>query len=216
MAMRARVESNGLGTHIDARRDLGIPDTNFPSGNFTWLHGRSRLRFDYTPIDYAGDQTVTRTVLFGGREYTVGTRVVPDVEVRHLQLGWSYSVVKLRDGVFRLGPLAELNGLFLRGSLTAPTPSLQRAEDLKIGLPTVEALLTIQPHRAIEITAQAAGTKVGDYGSFVGSEAAVRVRPWEHAVLTAGYRTFNLNAVVKPDFAHIRLRGPFVGAGFHF
>jgi len=96
MATRIRVEANGLGTDIDARRDLGIPDTNFPAGNFTWQHGRSRLRFDYTPIDYSGDQTVTRTVFFGGREYTLGTRVVSDLEVHHLQLSWSYAIVNVR------------------------------------------------------------------------------------------------------------------------
>ena len=53
-----------------------------------------------------------------------------------------------------------------------------------------------------------AGMKLGDYGSFVGSDAGVNVRPWKHLVLTAGYRTFNLNARVAPDFAHIRLGGP--------
>lgn len=216
MATHIRVSSNGIGTEIDAKSDLGIPDTNFPSGNFTWQRGRSRLRFDYTPIDYSGDQTVTRTVVFGGREYTGGTRVVSDLEVRHLQLGWSYALVNVRRGVFRLGPLVEANGFLMRGSLTAPNLSVSRAEDLKIGLPTVGALLTIQPHRAIEISAQMAGMKVGDYGSFVGSEAAVKVLPWKHAVLMAGYRTFNLNAVVEPDSAHIRLRGPFFGAGIRF
>ena len=216
MATRVRVESNGFGTDIDTRRDLGMSDANFPAAAVELRHGRSRLRFDYVPIGYSGDQTVTRTVVFGGREYTGGTRVISDLEVRHLQLGWSYQFIDVHEGFFRLGPLAEINGFLLRGSLAAPSLNLQRAEDLKVGLPTIGALMTIQPHRAIEISAQLAGLKVGDYGSFVGSDAAVKVRPWKHLVLTAGYRTFNLNARVSPDFAHIRLGGPFVGAGLRF
>jgi len=112
--------------------------------------------------------------------------------------------------------MTELNGFLMRGTLTAPNLSVARQEDLKIGLPTVGALVTIQPHRAVEIYGQLAGMKIGDYGSFVGGEAGVKVVPVRHAVVSAGYRTFNLNAVVSPDFAHIRLRGPFVGAGFRF
>jgi hypothetical protein len=218
MATRIRVEASGFGTDIDARRDLGMPDTNFPSGNFEWRHGRTRLRFDYTPIDYSGDETVTRTVLFGGREYTVGTRVVSNLEVRHLQLSWSYALLNVREGVFRLGPMTEINGFLMRGSLAAPNLSapFERTEDLKVGIPTVGALMTIQPHRAVEIYGQLAGLKIGDYGSYVGSEAGVKIRPWRFALLTAGYRTFNLNVKVSPHFAHLRLGGPFVGAGFRF
>jgi hypothetical protein len=216
MSTRVRVEANGFGTDIDARRDLGMDDANFPAGAVEFRHGRTRLRFDYTPIDYSGDQTVTRTVLFGGREYTVGTRVVSDLEVRHLQLSWSYQLVNIREGLFRLGPLMEIDGFLLRGSLAAPSLSVDRTEDLKVGLPAIGALMTIQPHRAVEIYAQMAGLKVGDYGSYVGSDSGVKVRPWKHVVLTGGYRTFNLNARVSPDFAHVRLGGPFVGAGLRF
>jgi hypothetical protein len=218
MASTIKVEANGFGTDIDARRDLGMDDKSLPAGNFEWRNGRSRLRFDYSPIAYSGDRTVTRTVVFSGREYTVGTRVVSDIEVRHLQLGWSYAIVNVRDGVFRLGPLAEVNGFLLKGSLAAPAldAAFQRTEDLKVGVPTVGALMTIQPHRAIELYGQFAGLKVGDYGSFVGSDAGVKVRPWRFVLLTAGYRTFNLNVKVEPHFAHLRLGGPFVGAGFRF
>lgn len=106
MGSRIRVERSGFGTDIDARRDLGMPDTNFPRGGVTWQRGRSRLRFDYTPIAYSGDQTVTRTVVFNGREYTVGTRVVSDLEVKHLELGWAYQFigrVRLRGPFVRAG-----------------------------------------------------------------------------------------------------------------
>jgi hypothetical protein len=218
MSTTIRVEANGFGTDIDARRDLGMENTNFPMGTVEFRHGRTRLRFDYTPIDYSGDRTVARTVQFGGREYTVGTRVVSGLEIRHLQLSWSYQFINIREGLFRLGPMVEANGFLMRGALAAPDlpAPFSRAEDLKIGLPAVGASMSIQPHRAVEIYGQMAGMKVGDYGSFVGSDAGVKARPWRRLVVTAGYRTFNLNAEVSPDFAHIRLRGPFVGAGLRF
>ena len=218
MASRIRVEANGFGTEIDARRDLGIEDTNFPAGGFTWQHGRSRLHFEYTPIDYSGDQTVTRTVVFAGRQYTVGTRVVSDLEVRHLQLGWSYQFINFGEGKFRLGPMMEVNGFLMRGSLAAPnlTVPFQQTEDLKAGIPTVGIAMDIQPHKNVDIYGQVSGMDAGNYGHFVTSDSGVKVTAWKHLLLTAGYRTCNLNVNTSNDFAHLRLRGPFVGAGFRF
>src|SRR5689334_13276072 len=87
---RIRVERNGFGTDIDAKNDLGFSDSNFPVGHAAVYWGHNRLSFDYTPIDFSGDRTVSRTLLLNGRTYTFGTRVVSGLELRHLQLGWSY------------------------------------------------------------------------------------------------------------------------------
>lgn len=218
MGSRIRVEQNGFGTDIDARRDLGMPDTNFPQGGFTWQRGRSRVRFEYTPIDYSGDQTVARTIIFRGQPYTVGTRVVSELEVRHLQLSWVYQFIRTREGRFRIGPMIEADGFLMRGSLAAPnlpTP-FQQTENLSAGLPTVGLAMDIQPHRAIDIYGEAAGMQAGSYGYFIASDSGVKVRAWKHLVLTGGYRTFNLHVENSPDFARLRLRGPLAGAGFRF
>ena len=218
MGSRIRVVVSGFGTDIDARGDLGMPDTNFPIGGFTWQHGRSRLRFDYTPIEYSGDQAVNRTLVFRGRTYTGGTRVVSDIQAQHLQLSWSYQFVNVHEGAFRLGPIVEANGFLLHGSLAAPElgTAFQQTEDLNAGLPTVGLALDIQPHRRVDIYGQVSGMQAGSYGYFVESDSGVKVRPWKRVLLTAGYRTFNLHVESSNDFAHLRLRGPFVGAGLRF
>ena len=218
MASRIRVESNGFGTDIDAVRDLGMPDTNFPQGGFTWQHGRSRVHFEYTPIDYSGDQTVTRTLVFRGQPYTVGTRVLSELEVRHLQFSWAYQFISVHEGMFRIGPMIEADGFLMHGSLAAPnlpTP-FQQTENLSAGIPAVGLAMDIRPHHAIDIYGEAAGMQAGSYGYFIGSDSGVKVRPWKHLVLTGGYRTFNMHVESSPDFARLRLRGPFVGAGFRF
>jgi hypothetical protein len=216
MGSRIRVEQNGFGTDIDARKDLGMPDSNFPQGAVEWRRGRSLLRFEYTPIDYTGDRTVTRTIVFQGQPFTVGTRVVSELEVQHLQLSWAYQFVNVHDGLFRIGPMVEADGFLMSGRLGAPDLGFQQTENLSAGLPTVGLAMDIRPHRAVDIYAQAAGMQAGAYGSFVGSNSGVKVRVWKYLLVTAGYRTFNLHVENSPDFAHLRLRGPFVGVGFHF
>ena len=218
MSTRIRVERGGFGTDIDARRDLGIPDAGFPQGSVTWTHGRNVLSFTYTPIDFAGDQTVTRTVVFRGRPYTVGTRVESELEVRHLELRWAFQFVRVADGRVRFGPMLEADGFFLRGALRAPelNPPVAEQEELKFGLPAPGLALDINLHKAVNVYGRVAGLGVGEYGYYVGSESGVRVHPWRHVSLSAGYRTFNLHVDNSPDFARFRLRGPFFGAGVRF
>jgi hypothetical protein len=215
MAGTVRVARGGIGTDLDARTDLGIDNTNFPQGNVTWYHGRSSLGFAYTPIEYSGDDVLSRTVVFNGRTYSASTRVLSDIRARHLQLGWSYQFVNLAAGRFRLGPPVEANGFLLHGRLDAPNFSITESEDLSVGLPTFGAALDIHPHRMLGVYGKVSGFKAGSYGYFVSSDSGIKLR-WRLLLLTAGYRTFNLHVEASNDFAHLRLRGPFVGAGFAF
>jgi hypothetical protein len=216
MTARIRVEAGGFGTDIDARADLGMKDTNFPEGNFTWQKGRSLLTYSYTPIDYSADQNVNRTVVFRGRQYTIGTRVVSDLEIQHLHLAWAYQFVRFHEGMVRLGPMVGADGFLMHGALAAPAFQITEKEDLSVGFPVVGLALDIQPWRWIDIYGQAAGMDLGSYGYFIGSDAGVKVTAWRHVLLTAGYRTFNLHVENSPDFARLHIGGPFVGAGFRF
>jgi hypothetical protein len=218
MTARLRVEAAGLGTDIDARHDLGMPDTNFPQGSFTFHSaGHQFLRFTYTPIEFAGDQSVTRTIVYRGTPYTFGTRIVSDLQVRHLQLAWAYQF-SARDGLVKIGPMLEADGFLMSSRLQAPalTPAIDQRESLSAGLPSVGLALDLNPHPRVNIYGQVAGMKAGSYGYFVGSDDGVKVRAWKGLFFTAGYRTFNLHVTSSPDFARLDMRGPFVGTGWRF
>ncbi|MCU1237688.1 MAG: putative exported protein [Candidatus Solibacter sp.] len=212
---KIRVEKQGLGTDIDVKNDLGFTDSDFPEGRAAVRWGHSRLSFDYTPIDFSGDRVVSRTLVFNGRTYSFGTQVISDLEAKHLQLGWTYQF-HLLGGRVKLGPMVEAHGFLLSGSLRAPAVNVESKEDLSVGLPTVGPSLEISPHRRIDVYGEASGMSAGDYGHFIRSEAGVRFRPLRFVQFTAGYRTFNLRVANSPDFAHLHLRGPFVGGGFRW
>lgn len=218
MNSRLRVSAGGLATDIDARRDLGMEDTNFPEGQFTYQGaGRSRVQFTYTNMEYTGDQAVNRSIVFRGQTYNVGTRVLSDLQVQHLQLSWAYQF-SIREGLVKFGPMLEADGFLMSSHLQAPafgTPGDQR-ESLSAGVPSAGLALDIHPARRVNIYGQAAGMKVGSYGYFIGSDAGVKVRAWRGLFLAAGYRTFNLHVTNSPDFATLNLRGPWVGAGYRF
>ena len=210
-----RVDRGGVGTEIDARNDLGFSDSNFPSGRVAIYLGHSRFSFEYTPIDFSGDQLVSRTVMFNGRTYTVGTRVISGLEVRHLDLAWTYRF-RLADGRVKVGPIVEAQGFLMSGRLRAPDFNIDSRENLSAGIPTVGPAIEISPRRMIDIYGEASGMWAGGYGHFIRSEAGVRIRPVAHVQFTAGYRTFNLQVTNSPDFTHLHLGGPFIGAGLRW
>jgi hypothetical protein len=218
-ASHSRMRFDNGGTDIDFKNDLGIQDANFPEGRFTYYgKGRSHLHFSYTPIDYTGDSNVSRTLTFGGDQYTVGSRVLTDFQIQHLQLGWAYQFVNVHNGVFKLGTLLQGNGFLMKGRLRAPglTPAIDDQEDFSVGLPTVGLAMDINPHKRVNFFADVSGIKLGKYGYFVNSDVGVKIRPAKNAFFTAGYRNFNLHAKNDPDFVRVELRGFFVGGGAHF
>ncbi len=214
MSGTLRVERGSFATDIGLREDLGIANQGFPQGSATLHRGAHRVRFQYSPIDYSGDQNVSRTVVFLGRVYTAGTRVQSDIEVRHLQLSWAY---QFGTEKVRLGPMVEANGFLLRGALLAPeiNPPIAEREKLGFGLPAPGFAVDIRPHPAVHVYGEFAGMKVGGYGRFIGSDAGVKVT-WKQLLFSVGYRTFNLHVNDSPDFARLQIHGPFVGAGFRF
>jgi hypothetical protein len=218
MTARLRVEGAGFGTDIDAQRDLGMTNTNFPQGSFTFHSaGHQLLRFTYTPIEFTGDQSVTRSIVYRGTSYSFGTRIVSDLQVQHLQLAWAYQF-SARDGLVKIGPMLEADGFLMSSRLQAPalTPAVDQRESLSAGLPAVGLALDLNPHPRVNIYGQVAGMKAGSYGYYVGSDAGVKLRAWKGLFFTAGYRTFNLHVTSAPDFARLDMRGPFVGTGWRF
>jgi hypothetical protein len=216
---RLRLGDQGLASEIDFKKDLGVPDPKLPEGRFTYFgKGNHRLRLAYSPIEFNGDSLVTRTVVFGGKQYAVGTRVLSDLEIQHLKLGWAWQFINVHNGVFKLGTLLEANGFLMKGRLRTSNlvPAVDEREDLSVGLPTAGLAMDINPHSKLNLFAEVSGLKIGRYGYFVNTDAGVKVYPVSNVFLTGGYRNFNLHAKVDPDFARVVLRGLFVGGGVHF
>jgi hypothetical protein len=212
---RLRVEYQGLGTDIDGKNDLGFTDSGIPEARAAVRWGHNQVQFVYTPISFSGDRVVTRTLIFNGRTYTFGTRVVSGLEAKHLQIGFTH-YFSLHHGLVKLGPMVEAHGFLLSGTLQAPAVNANSKEDLSVGIPAIGPSLEISPHRQVDIYGEASGMSAGDYGHFIRGEAGVRIRPVRFLQLTAGYQTFNLRLANSSDFARLHLRGPFVGAGLRW
>ncbi len=210
----ARVSDGAIGTVFDFKHDLGITDTSLPEGRFVWAPGpHSRFELGYLQVGYHGDAEVTRTIEFRGTTYTVGTRVLTALDKQYLRLGWVWQFVDVGDGAFRFGTVLELKRLSIDATLNAPdvNPPMSEADTLNGVLPTVGLAVDISPHPAIDIFLEGSGIDAGTHGSMYDAEAGIRAYPIANLGVFASYRVLDLRLRSDPDYAKLRISGPFAG-----
>lgn len=210
------MEKFGVATSLDLKNDLGVGDPGFAEAQVTYSHHRSNFRFDFTPIRYSGDSVVDRTIRFNNRLYTLGTRVVSDIEVNALRFSWTYFLFHAADGRLKVGSVLEGNGFLQNLSLKAPTLGVAQTSGLSVGVPAVGVAAEFSAYKRLRFSGEVAGMTVGRYGSFLRSEVAAKLAVAPHLAITAGYRTFDLHADYRPDFVQLKMNGPFAGASLRF
>ena len=216
LTAKARVTESGLsGTEINFKDDLGIGDENFLEGRFTWHTGsRSRLRLAYTAISYEEESTITKNINFGGKTYTAGSKVKSSLDINYLRLAWVWQF--LGAGPFKVGPMVEVKGFWVDTMLDAPALNIEESEDFAFGLPTVGVAADIKAHELINIFAEVSGITAGKYGYFLDGEAGVKIIPLKNLGAIAGYRIFDIKAKDDPDYARLKISGPYVGVTVRF
>ena len=217
MTGKVKVTSNGVGSAVDFKDDLGMTNRNFPEGRFTWYTGdNSRIRLAYTELHYSGDSILGRPIQFKGTTYSASTPVSSDLTLDYLRLGWIWQFINLGSDTFRLGTIIEVKGFSAKTSLKAPTLGLSDSERIAAPLPTVGLALDIKAHRMLAFFAEVSGVSAGRYGSLIDGEAGVKFMPVKNFGLVGGYRVFNVNGKDDPDYVRMNVQGPFIGATLRF
>ncbi|MGQ9645309.1 MAG: hypothetical protein ACUVWO_02075 [Thermodesulfobacteriota bacterium] len=216
---RVKVTEADLGTDINLKRDLDLKDEGYPEVRLTWYTGKkSKIRVGYTQVDYEGDASLQRTILFKGTTYSVGTRVVTDLEIKYLRIGWAWQFICMDSGLIKLGTLIEGKGFWTKATLEAPdlVPAIREKESFIFALPTVGAALDINPHPMVNIFAEGSGLPAGKYGHMYDVEAGIKLIPVRILSIMGGYRLLEFKAKDDRDFAKARVQGPFVGVTVRF
>ncbi|MEW6184583.1 MAG: hypothetical protein AB1585_02450 [Thermodesulfobacteriota bacterium] len=219
LSAETKFTQNNQGTDINLKSDLGVGDKNFPYGRFTFSFNPSnRLAFTYTPVSYGGDSRLRRKVEFGGETYEANIRVVSDLKMHYMRLGWAYQFINLEGGKFKAGTLVELKGVQGEVSLAAPdlaTP-IDKGGSFYAVLPTLGLALDVNPFPYLNIFAEVSGLPAGKYGTMWEAEAGVKVIPFKNFSISGGYRLVDIEARNDPDYAKVKVGGPYLGLSLRF
>jgi hypothetical protein len=216
---RVKVTEADIGTDINFKKDLDIKDEGYPEVRLTWYTGKkSKVRLAYTQVGYDGDAIVQRTILFNGTTYNRGTRVLTDLDIKYVRIGWAWQFINIDNGLIKLGTLLEGKGFWTKTTLEASNlvPALREKEKFVFPLPTIGAALDINPHEMLNIFAEGSGLPAGKYGYMYDVEAGIKLIPIKILSIMGGYRLLEFKAKDDPDFAKVRVHGPFVGVTVRF
>ncbi len=216
---QARIVDNGIGATFDFAKDLGMKDERVGQFRVAWRTGRrSFVAAEYDNVNYSGDQVVQRTIEYNGEVYEVGTRVRSSLDVETARLQWAWQFLATRDGSVRFGPMLEAAAVSFDDRLMAPDlePQQISVDSLDAVFPAIGLALDVEPLPWFALYARGSVLDLGSDGSYRNAEAGARVFLGRHLSGLVGYRDLDMKASSDPDWAEIRLKGPYVGVSVEF
>jgi hypothetical protein len=212
-------ESLGIpGTEIDAKRDLGLTDQRFPE-----LHvvlrpfKKHKLRFQYIPIKYEQETTLTSEIVFKGQKYTVGLPVNSSLDWKAYRFGYEYDAFYTNRGY--VGLLLDVKYTDVNVALASPlTAEFTHA---KAPIPAIGGVGRIYVMPNISITGEVSGftlkwlpdsIKKDDTGHYVDVDVYGTLNLLNNVGVQVGYRSLDVGYFVRPDSGSFKLKGLWFGA----
>ena len=224
------IASEGLGQEadkIDFVNDLGIEKSTFKQFKITLRPAtKHKFRFEFTPIRYNAAQTITRVFVFNGQRYTIGLPVQTAVQWNAYRFAYEWDFV-YRDRGFA-GLVLETKYTDIQASLDATFAGLADHEftHAKAPIPAIGLIGRGYVAPNISITGEFTGFKLPEIGSadsenhysgkYFDFDLYGTVNFTDNFGVDAGYRSFDVDYIVKRDSGTLKLKGLYIGGKARF
>jgi hypothetical protein len=209
-----------LGDNVDFVNTLGLEKKKFRQLKIVLRPGtKHKFRFEYTPLKYEAQKTITTSFVFNGQRYNVGLPVTSELLWKAYRIGYEFDFV-YRDRGF-VGMLLETKYTDISATLTASLAGIARTEFTRARgpIPSVGVIARGYVVPNISITGEFSGfPEIGkDGGSRYGGkyydfDLYGTVNFNEHAGAQLGYRSFDVFYKVKNDNGTLKMKGLYFGA----
>lgn len=211
------------GTSIDLDEDLGLggPETLLELSGYVRLGNLGRVWAGYWGGSYEGEETLTRTIRFRGRTYTVSTTVESDVRLGVGSLTYEAPISSwagLESEAVEFGLLIGGRGAWLDLDVQSSVQSASEAYGALF--PVLGARASFRPWPWLHGELEGALTAVSYAGVSVRyAEAQVELRAsfWGPFSAGVGYRFVSADVADKDDFeADFNLKGGYLVLALSF
>ena len=207
-------------TSVDLRSDLGIRGGQ-DEGSFkvVWKPGaKHRINFEVIPFRLDGENTITRTIDFGGRTYPIEDHITSSLNIDYVFGGYQYDIVNNARGHFGIGGgIAYVNA---KASTTSQTLGLTGTEQRQVPVPAIGGEFRFFPipgKNIFNINGEVKGIAQGSYGSFIQASANAGLAVTRILRVQAGFNFADAD-VHKPDLSNrfsVRFTGPVFSVQLH-
>jgi hypothetical protein len=193
------------GSLIDLQDDLGIQDerTFQVRGSLQFAPGH-KLRFSYTPLDYAADLDVGRTFSFLGQTYTLSTQVQSSLKGKLYFGAYEFDLVKTPQGY--LGVM--LGAQYFDGGVAIAAPEIGVRESLEPTVPVPVVGVTGRGYVGkLSFEGELNGLTIGERGHAYEFSVGARFHVSQKLAGTAGYRRVNIEGHDNEDLLKFKMGG---------
>jgi len=208
-------ESLGIrGTTIDFKNDLGLTDQHFPE-----LHAvlrpskRQKFRFQYIPITFEQEHTLTRQIIFNGQAFNPGVSVKSTLEWSAYRFAYEYDFISRSRGF--AGVILEAKYTDVRATLAST--STTEFTHAQAPIPAIGGIVRVYVVPNISITAELSGVKTPDSVSdrykahYADFDMYGTMNFTNNIGAQLGYRTFDVGYLVNKDSGSFVLNGIYFG-----
>lgn len=215
--MSIQSESLGIpGSTIDFKNDLGLTDTHFSEVQAVLRPGKKhRFRFQFIPIKYDQEHTLTRTIVFNGQQYTVGVPVISSLKWNAYRFGYEYDFL-YHDRWFA-GFMLETKYTDVRADLKiAPPSTTSEFAHARGPIPAIGGIVRVYVMPNISITGELSGIdipKIQDkykahYADF---DMYGTLNVINNLGVQLGYRSLDVGYLFNTDTGNFTLKGLYFG-----
>ncbi len=215
-----RSESLGIvGSSIDFVNSLGIETSTFKQIRVVLKPARKhKFRFEYTPITYDAEGSLSADVIFNGIRFPVRFPVTTNLQWKAYRFGYEYDFVS-RDRGF-VGLILEAKYTDVQATLSNfLATEFARA---RAPIPAIGGIARVYIVPNISITGELSGIKLPesineDYrAKYYDLDIYGTVNFTDHFGAQAGYRSFDVLYKVEQDEGDLKLKGLYVGGIVRF
>ncbi|HXH71443.1 MAG TPA: hypothetical protein VNI58_01340 [Mariprofundaceae bacterium] len=205
----------GVGTHADVKNDLGLKNSNQPTGEVALQFGDSRLSLGFIPMDFKGTGTLARTITFNGQNFTAGTTVNSQLKGDIYDIAYTYYLINMDDlpSRFQLGIEGAVKVVKAKASMTSAAQT--QSVSATVGIPTIGLRARVALADFIGLVG-----RVGYLGysgnHFLDADAQVEFSPLPMVGIYGGYRYLQVKVDQSGLFVDTKFQGPYIGGLVRF
>ena len=207
-----------VGSKIDLVDDLGFGEARFKDLRITARPGRKhKLRFQYTPLEYAASGQLARTVTFAGHTFDVALPVDSKLGWKVWRFGYEWDFLYRPRGF--VGVLFEAR----KTELTASLSSLVVTGDIaaQAPLPALGLVTRVYALPDLALNFEISGFKAPEInhkyeGNYSDIEVSATVNVTNNLGLSTGWRRLNTNLRIQRDFGDLKFQGLWFGGAVRY
>lgn len=203
-------------SEVDFVQEFALEEKYFPEFRATLGRGH-KFRTSFVTFKYDAETTITRTIVFQGRTFTIGAPATADITWKLWKFGYEWDFVS-RDLGF-IGVIADLKYNRVEALIDSPALASAAVTDTTAPVPTFGVTARGYLAPAISVTGEFTGLSFNrdDFDAKIWDfDVYGTVTLGRNFGVQGGYRSVVVDYLVDEDTGDLKMKGLYVGAVARF